>query len=196
VITQAQFMKIFPDAKEPHVWVAALNKLLPVFDIENIPAFLAQCGHESQGFTRMVENLNYSAAALLATWPRRFTPETAQKYARKPVEIANKVYSGRLGNGDEASGDGWNYRGRGVIQITGKANYQEFARELNKTLEEVVIYLETKEGAVDSACWYWQTRNLNAVAGDIEKLTKAINGGLNGLADRRAYFAKISEVMA
>lgn len=154
-------------------------------------AFMAQCHHESQGFTRKVENLNYSAKGLMNTWPARFnTQALADAYARQPEKIANKVYSDRMGNGDAASGEGWKYRGRGLLQITGKDSYQAFARVKGIELDEAVKYLETDEGALESACWYWQTRGLNGLAdtGDIRGITKRINGGTIGYAERKELY--------
>lgn len=200
MITVEQFKKCFPANKEPQEWTDALNAVLPLYQINSgarIAHFLAQCGHESIGFTAVKENLNYSADALTATWPKRFPAGLAESYHRQPERIANRAYADRLGNGPEASGDGWRYRGRGVIQVTGKGNYSDFAKSAGKTLEDVVAYLETKRGAVESACWYWKTRGLNSIAdsGDILSLTKRINGGTNGLEDRKARFAKITAVL-
>lgn len=151
-------------------------------------AFLAQVGHESGGLTRWIENLNYSADALVRVWPNRFTPELAGQYARQPERIANKVYGGRMGNGDEASGDGWKFRGRGCIQITGRSNYAALADAAGRRLETLPAWLETPEGATVSALWFWQKNRLNRFvdAGDFVGLTKAINGGTNGLDDRTA----------
>ena len=173
---------------------AALSEVLPRYEIttpERVAAFLAQCGHESVDFTVLQENLNYSAKGLRATWPKRFlSEEAAQPYHRNPEKIANKVYSGRMGNGDEASGDGWRYRGRGAIQLTGKDNYTAFAKSINRSLEETVAYLETLPGAVESAAWFWKRNNLNVLADalDIVTSTRRINGGVIGLEDRRRHF--------
>jgi putative chitinase len=141
--------------------------------------FLAQIGHESGGFVYTVENLNYSAAALLKTWPSRFTPATAEQMARKPEQIANHVYGGRMGN--TQPGDGWKYRGRGLIQLTGRSNYKAAGFEHNPEL------LEQPEGAAMSAGWFWSTNGLNALADrdDVLAVTKRINGGTHGLDDRR-----------
>jgi putative chitinase len=160
---------------------------------KRVAAFKAQCHHESQGSTRKVENLNYSAQGLMNTWPSRFnTQKLADEYARQPEKIANKVYANRMGNGDEASGDGWKYRGRGFIQITGKDNYQAFSRCKGISLDDAVKYLETDEGALESACWYWQTRGLNGLAdtGDIRGITKRINGGTIGIKERTELYNK------
>ncbi|MCL2761394.1 MAG: glycoside hydrolase family 19 protein [Desulfuromonadales bacterium] len=200
-ITIEQFKKLFPANKEADAWVSALNTVLPEYKITTplrIAAFLAQCGHESMGFTAVKENLNYSAEALTKTWPSRFPSSIAPQYARQPEKIANRAYANRMGNGDEASGDGWQYRGRGVIQLTGKDNYKAFAKVINKPIEEIPQYLETKEGAVESACWFWSTHNLNAYADkkDITGATKVINGGTNGLADRQLLYKKALSIIS
>lgn len=158
---------------------------------KRMAAFLAQVAHESGGFNFVQEGLNYSARALMNTWPKRFPNITiANQYARNPVKIANKVYANRMGNGTEASGDGYKFRGRGLIQLTGKDNYSRFARSIGKTLDEAIAYLETSEGAVASAGWYWDVNKLNIYAdkGDFVGLTRRINGGTIGLADRRHHY--------
>jgi len=179
----------------------ALCDVLPKYEIdtpERVAAFLAQCGHESMDFNVLRENLNYSAQGLMLTWPKRFvSTQIANQYARKPEKIANKVYANRLGNGPEVSGDGWKYRGRGAIQLTGKANYQDFADAIGMPLEEVVPYLETIHGAIESACYYWSKHNLNrfADARDIKNLTRAINGGYHGLDQRKQKYIKCLGVL-
>ncbi|MDD5107582.1 MAG: glycoside hydrolase family 19 protein [Desulfuromonadaceae bacterium] len=209
MITAAQFHTLFPNNKQPDVWAAALNAILPKYGIDTplrIAAFLAQCGHESEGFTALHENLNYSAEALAATWPNRYAVdpkakakqpnELAKKLARNPEAIANNCYANRLGNGNEASGDGWAHRGRGAIQCTGRANYINFARSAGKPYAEIAAYLETPEGGVESACWYWKNNNLNVQAdnGRNDIMTKLINGGFNGLADRNARYAAAKQI--
>jgi len=179
----------------------ALCDILPKYQIdtpERVAAFLAQCGHESMDFNVLKENLNYSAQGLMLTWPKRFvSTQIANQYARKPEKIANKVYANRLGNGPEVSGDGWKYRGRGAIQLTGKANYQDFANSIGMTLTDVVPYLETIHGAIESACYYWSKHNLNrfADARDIKNLTIAINGGLHGFEQRKQKYIKCLGVL-
>lgn len=189
-----QLKQIIP--KNPYVtyWHHALVQLLPDYQIdtpERMAAFLAQCAHESGGFTAVKENLNYRAASLRKTFAKYFpTDELAQQYAQKPQAIANRVYANRMGNGDESSGDGYRYCGRGLIQLTGKDNYFWFAESLEITPEEVSEYMETFEGAAQSACWFWETNNLNQWAdrSDILTLTKRINGGTIGLEDRKAHY--------
>jgi putative chitinase len=193
-LTQAQLKQIIP--KNPYVdhWHKALAQLLPEYEIntpQRMAAFLAQCAHESGGFTAIKENLNYRAVSLRKTFAKYFpTDELAQQYANKPQAIANKVYANRMGNGDEASGDGYRYSGRGLIQLTGKDNYFWFAASINLTPEAASEYMETFEGAAQSACWFWETNNLNqwADAGDILTLTKRINGGTIGLEDRKKHY--------
>jgi len=189
-----QLKQIIP--KNPYVthWHSALSKLLPDYGIdtpERMAAFLAQCAHESGGFTAIKENLNYRAASLRKTFGKYFlTDEIAAQYANKPEKIANRVYANRMGNGPEESGDGYRYCGRGLIQLTGKDNYFWFAASLQITPEEASEYMETFEGAAQSACWFWETNNLNQWADtkDILTLTKRINGGTIGLEDRKRHF--------
>jgi putative chitinase len=149
--------------------------------------FFAQVTHESGGFGVMTENLNYSADGLLKIFPKYFSAESAASHARNPQMIANRVYANRLGNGDTASNEGWSYRGRGFIQLTGKDNYSKFALSIGKSLEDTVKYLETVEGALESAAWFWNSRNINAKADldDVTAVTKLVNGGTIGLDDRK-----------
>ena len=152
--------------------------------------FLAQCGHESGGFKITQENLNYSADGLCKIFGSHFHGiEDANNYARQPELIANRIYCNRMGNGDEASGDGYRYCGRGLIQLTGKSNYQAFAASIETPIEDIPAYLATFEGAAQSACWFWEQNNLNrfADANDVKGLTKAINGGFIGLEDRQQH---------
>ena len=199
--TQQQLAQLIPGNPYVSQWYQALSMILPDYDIDTPPrvaAFIAQCAHESGGFKFLKENLNYRAESLMRTWPSRFpSMEVAQQYAMQPEKIANKVYSSRMGNGDEASGDGAKYIGRGLIQLTGKDNYQRFAQSIDTPLEEIPEYLSTFEGAVQSACWFWETNNLNqwADAGDILTLTKRINGGTIGLEDRKKHYAHALHVL-
>ena len=182
-------------------WCDVLNVLMPKYDIDSpqrIAAFIAQCSHESGHFEKLVENLNYGAKGLVMTWPKRFTtPELANKYARQPEMIANFVYANRLGNGDESSGDGWKYRGRGLIQLTGKYNYQSFANSIEMNLEDVIGHLETKQGAAEAACFFWTNNKLNSYAdvGDIKGMTKVINGGYIGLPEREENYKKALNIL-
>ena len=199
-ITREQLAQIIP--KNPYIdqWCSALNKLLPDYGIDTpqrVAAFLAQCAHESGGFVFLKENLNYRAASLRKVFPKYFpTDELAQQYEKQPEKIANRIYGSRMGNGDEASGDGFRYCGRGLIQLTGKNNYEAFADSIETPVEEIPAYLETFEGAVQSACWFWETNNLNRFAdtNDILTMTKRINGGTIGLEDRMKHYAHALEV--
>lgn len=200
LLTTKQFKQLFPANREPEGWTAALNAVLPKYGIttgERLAAFLSQCGHESQGFTVLRENLNYSADALRRRFGSHFPGDLAEQYARQPERIANRVYAGRMGNGPEESGDGWRFRGYGPLQITGRDNRSAFARAIGKSLEEAEAYILTKEGGVESACWFWTTRSLNflADARRFADITKRINGGLNGLEDRKARYAQALTLM-
>jgi putative chitinase len=180
----------------PHIehWYEALAQILPDYDIntpQRIAAFIAQCAHESLNFKFIKENLNYKAASLRKTFAKYFpNDEIAAQYALKPEKIANRVYANRMGNGDESSGDGWRYCGRGLIQLTGKNNYENYAMSLEISVEEASEHLQTFEGCVQSAAWFWEANNLNQWAdkGDILTLTKRINGGTIGLEDRIKHY--------
>jgi len=181
-------------------WFEALSKILPDYDINTVPrvaAFLAQTAHESGGYRALTENLNYRAETLSKVWPSKFPPDVAQQYAHNPEAIANRAYANRMGNGPEESGDGFRYCGRGLIQLTGKANYTAFAQSIDTPVEEIPEFLGTFEGAIQSACWFWENNNLNAVAdaGDLVHMTKIINGGTLGLDDRTARFQHACQVL-
>lgn len=175
-------------------WLTPINEAAADYSINTavrMAAWLAQCSHESGGFRVTVENLNYGAAGLLNTWPSRFTKETAEEYARSPEKIANHVYSNRMGNGDEASGDGWKYRGRGLIQLSGKSNYEAFGTSAGIDAVGDPDQVASATYAARSAGWYWQEHGLNALADkntlkDFREITQTINGGQTGAADREA----------
>jgi putative chitinase len=203
-LTLAQLQQLLP--KNPYVqqWHHALEQLLPDYEIttpQRIAAFVAQCAHESAGFTALKENLNYRAATLRKIFPKYFPDDaTANYYASLPDKqqaIANLVYANRMGNGSPESGDGYKFCGRGLIQLTGRDNYSWFAASLNISVEEASEYLQTFEGAAQSACWFWETNNLNrwADAGDILTLTKKINGGTIGLEDRKKHYEHALHVL-
>ena len=190
--------------KEADEWHQALVKILPKWKIttpNRVAAFLAQCAHESTNFTRLEENLNYSWQGLRKIFPRYFPSDSlAQQYHRQPEKIANRVYddanrSSKLGN--VAPGDGWRYRGRGIIQLTGKSNYLAFAADMGMSLDKVVEYVQTKEGAMESAAWFWNKRNINAPAdqGDIEQVSELVNGGTIGLQDRLDKYDKALRIL-
>jgi len=192
--TKAQLKEMLPRNQYLQNWYDALNSILPEYDIntpQRVAAFLAQCAHESGGFVFLKENLNYKAASLRKVFPKYFPDDAiAAAYAGKGEMIANRVYANRMGNGDEASGDGFRYCGRGLIQLTGKDNYTFFAASIEVPVEEASEYLQTFEGAVQSACFFWDQNNLNQWAdkGDILTLTKRINGGTIGLEDRIKHY--------
>jgi putative chitinase len=195
--TQDQLQQIIPQNTHVEHWFEALSTILPDYEIdtpERVAAFLAQCAHESGGFNAIQENLNYRAVTLRKVFPKYFpTDELANAYANMPNKqeaIANRVYASRMGNGDEHSGDGYRYCGRGLIQLTGKSNYSRFAESIDTPLEEITEFLQTFEGCVQSAAWFWEANNLNQYAdsGDILTMTKRINGGTIGLEDRQKHY--------
>jgi putative chitinase len=158
---------------------------------KRIAGFLAQVAHESGGFTAIKENLNYSAKGLMTTFKKYFPDEaTAKQYEKKPEKIANRVYANRMKNGPEESGDGYRFCGRGLIQLTGRDNYTKFAQALDMSLEDTVAYLETPNGALVSAAWFWDNNKLNQYCDrdDFVTLTKRINGGTIGLEDRKHHY--------
>jgi putative chitinase len=202
-LTKQQLQKLLP--KNPYIdhWYDALSKLLPDYDIntpKRIASFMAQCAHESAGFTALQENLNYKPPTLKKLFGKYFPGDLAEQYcskSNKQEAIANRIYANRMGNGDEASGDGFKYKGRGLIQLTGKSNYQAFADSLEITPEEAAQYMHTFEGAAQSACWFWETNKLNncADAGDIVKMTKIINGGTFGLDERIHHYEEFLHIL-
>lgn len=187
--------------KDPGAWLAAVIVACTKFKIDTpkqIAAFIAQTAHESGGYTRLTENLNYSAEALMRVWPRRFpTKKIADAFARQPELIANQVYSGRMGNGPVQSGDGWRYIGRGLKQLTGKDNYARCSKALSVNLVEDPELLLKPMFAAQSAAWFWSANNCGplADAGEFELLTQRINGGLIGLADRKARYDKVMQCL-
>ena len=196
-LTEDQLRQLIPGNPYVSEWHEALSQLLPDYEIDTpqrVAAFIAQCAHESGNFRLLKENLNYRWETLRRLFPKYFpTDELARQYASMPNKqeaIANRIYANRMGNGDEASGDGYRYCGRGLIQLTGKTNYSWFAASLGIPVEEASEYLSTFEGAAQSACWFWETNNLNRFAdvGDIRGLTRAINGGFIGLDDRIKHY--------
>ena len=195
--TQAQLAQLIPGNPYVDHWYEALCTILPDYSIDTpqrVASFLAQCAHESGEFKALKENLNYRPETLRKIFPKYFpNDELARQYASMPNKqeaIASRVYANRMGNGPEESGDGYRYCGRGLIQLTGKQNYQAFADSIETPVEELPEYLATFEGAVQSACWFWETNNLNQYAdsGDILTMTKRINGGTIGLDDRIKHY--------
>ena len=195
-ITKEQLRQIIP--KNPYVdhWHGVLSKLFPDYEINTparMAAFLAQCVHESGGFTTLKENLNYRPVTLRKIFGKYFpTDALAEEYCSKPNKqeaIANRVYANRMGNGDEASG-------RGLIQLTGRDNYSWFAASIEISPEDASEYLQTFEGAAQSACWFWESNNLNTFAdvGDLLTMTKRINGGTIGMEHRKHEYQHAMKV--
>lgn len=191
--TQQQLAQMIPGNQYVEYWYNALMQLLPDYDINSevrVANFVAQCAHESGNFRVIKENLNYRWQSLRKVFPKYFpTDQVAMQYANHPNKqeaIASRVYASRMGNGPEETGDGWKFCGRGLIQLTGRNNYQAFADSLEMSIDDVPEYLATFEGAAQSACWFWESNNLNrfADARDVKGLTRAINGGYIGLEDR------------
>lgn len=203
MITLEQLQQIFPQTKNPvlEAYIGSLNKYMEEGEINTkmrVAAFIAQVGHESGGLAITQENLNYSIDGLLKIFPKYFTSrEQAAQYARQPEKIANRVYASRMGNGPESSGEGWKFRGRGLIQLTGKENYTKFAEHCKLSLEETITFLQTPAGACSSAVWFWTARNLNRYAdeADMLRITKIINGGENGLDHRMALYSIAMSVL-
>jgi putative chitinase len=192
--SKEQLSQLIPGNQYIDHWYEALCTLLPDYEINTpnrVAAFLAQCAHESGGFKALKENLNYQAASLCRVFPKYFpNMDIANQYAHNQEAIANRVYGGRMGNGPESTGDGFKYCGRGLIQLTGKQNYTKFAESIDTPIEDIPEFLGTFEGAIQSACWFWETNNLNQYAdsGDILTMTKRINGGTIGLEDRQQHY--------
>lgn len=203
MITLELLQEIAPNTKAEKLegFVEGLQDACDRFEINTVSrlsCFLAQVAHESGGFNAVKENLNYGAKGLMTTFHKYFPDEhTALAYERQPEKIANRVYANRMGNGDEASGDGFKYRGRGLIQLTGHDNYHAFASDMGLSIDEAIEYLETYEGAAMSAAWFWWRNNLNTWADqeDMLTLTKRINGGTIGLEDRKHHFAMVKEAL-
>ena len=195
--TESVVHHLIPKVKNFDEWYINLSNILPEYDIDTphrVAAFMAQCGHLMQ------ENLNYSAKGLVGTFKKYFPTEAdAKPYERNPQMIANRVYANRMGNGDESSGEGWYFRGRGIVQITGKNNYTKCSQSLfenNMLVENPDLLLEA-EYAIHSACWFWSAARLNELAdiGDIKTMTKRINGGYIGLEDRINHYNHAIEIL-
>lgn len=202
ILTLEQLAVIMPKlslakALSFHQFLLSALKEFEINTPARIAAFLAQIAHESIDLTVFEENLNYSAQALVKTWPTRFDITKASGYARKPEKIANHVYANRLGNGDEASGDGWRYRGRGPIQLTGKENYKNYGDELKIDLVKNPELLALPEHGFRSAGLFWKKKGLNELAdkGEFKKITLRINGGYIGLAHREEIWKRAKEVL-
>jgi len=194
-VTLDQLWNFFEDTDDfvLEKFVDPINKVIEEFEIntpQRISMFLAQIGHESGGLTKLHENLNYKAARLSQIFPKYFRDVDPDDYANNPEKIANRVYCNRMGNGNEASGDGYRFRGRGAVQLTGRSNYTSCGEDLEVDLIANPDYLETPEGAIRSAAWFWDQHDLNdwADKGDVVTVTKKINGGTIGLDERKELY--------
>jgi len=183
-------------------WYNAMIEMFPKYEITNknrVAGFLAQTAHESANYKTLSENLNYSSKALDAIFGKYFkrAGRDAGEYHRQPEKIANVIYANRMDNGDTASGDGWRFRGGGILQLTGKYNYKKFGGSVRMTPESAVEYVRTPKGAIESACWFWETNDINhhCDTDDIVMMTKRINGGTIGLADRKKHYIHALEVL-
>lgn len=205
MLNGATLKQAFPECTDADGWAAALEGALNRFHIntpDRLCAFLAQTSHESGHFNRLEESLFYrTPGRLMAVWPKRFPDETtALPFVQNPERLANFVYAKRMGNGDEASGDGFRFRGRGLIQLTGRSNYRQAGEALGIDLEQTPDRLTAKEVAALSAAWYWDSRGLNALADhqqgdddleDFTEITRRINGGTVGLKERFAVYTRL-----
>lgn len=192
MVTSPQLKSIM--GGNPVEWVDPINTAIEEFGVRDIAAFLAHVGHESQRLTRVVENLNYGAPGLLATFPKYFNEKQAEQYARRPEAIASRVYANRMGNGDEASGDGWKFRGKGLIQVTGRDNHVSCGAVLGQDFENEPDLLMAPVFAARSAGWFWAWRKLDGL--DLRTSTLRINGGMNGYADRELLFTLACKVLS
>lgn len=210
MLTAQTLQKIFPQCPDPERWAQALTPAMERYGIDTparMASFLAQTGHESAQFSRLTENLRYrSAKRLMQVWPKRFPSEpVAAPYVDNPERLANFVYARRLGNGDASSGDGYRYRGRGILQITGRSNYAAVGQALGLDLIGNPDLLLQPEQAAMSAAWFWDSRGLNALADDrtddddledFTRITRLINGGTVGLRERLALLQQLEPALA
>ena len=194
-LTKDHIIHILHGNADAAAWADAALEILPKYEIttpNRIAGFFAQCGHESMNFTVLSENLNYKAETLEKLFSKYFSKagRNAADYAKQPEKIANVIYASRMGNGDTVSGDGYRFRGRGVVQLTGRDNYTAFGKSVDMSPEQVIDYVQTKKGALESACWYWNSRKINLACDEVDlvKMTKLVNGGTIGLEDRRKHY--------
>lgn len=205
--TQEHLAAMIPGNSKVEEWYAALCDILPKYGVvtpRRVAHFVSQCAHESNNFRSLEENLNYSEAALNSVFGRYFgepPKRNAAEYARNPEKIANYVYmdefrSARGALGNTQPGDGWRFRGRGLKQLTGRNNYAAFGKTVGMSAEEAADYVATEKGAIESACWFWSSNNLNSIADtdDVVLMTKRINGGNIGLEDRQSRYTKALEI--
>lgn len=187
-----------PGCREPQLWAPALDKAFQKYDISEpaeIIDFLAQLAHESQSLNRVAEDLVYTAARLMVVWPKRFPDlKSTSEYAGQPEKLANFVYGGRLGN--DLPGDGWKFRGRGPLMVTGKTNYGRVGAALGLPLLKAPQLLQDKPVGAMAAVLFWHDHDLGAILGDVEHDTRVVNGGLTGLAERQAHHTKLEQIWA
>ena len=206
ILTKDMLAAMIPGNDKVDMWFEAIQEIFPKYEIntpERMAGFIAQCAHESNNFRSLEENLNYSEDALLRVFGRYFgkAPKaSASEYARNPEMIANRVYNDEFRKykmGNTQPGDGWMFRGRGLKQLTGRENYTKFGKSVKMSAEQAAEYVATEKGAIESACWFWNNKKLNAIAdtGNIKKLTKVINGGDIGLADRTSRYDSAIEIL-
>ncbi len=200
-LTEEKLKQIIHNNPNYQEWYNLLIKFLPKYQVntpKRVAAFLANVAHETGDFKILQENLNYSRQRLLTVFPKYFNTSNVDKYARKSIAIASRVYANRMGNGPEETKDGWTYRGKGLIQITGKKNTLDVSKHVNKSLEETCKYLLTKEGALVGSLYFWQKNKINAIAdtGDISRVRKAVNGGSIGLADTSSRYRYIIKLLS
>jgi putative chitinase len=199
-LTKEQIIHILHGNADAAAWADAAMEILPKYEINTpnrIAGFFAQTCHESMNFTALSENLSYRAETLEKLFSKYFSKagRNAADYSKQPEKIANIIYGGRMGNVQE--GDGYRFRGRGVIQLTGRDNYTAFGKSVGMSPEQVIDYVQTKKGALESACWYWNSRKINTACdnNDIVLMTKLVNGGTIGLEDRRKHYEQALAVL-
>ena len=199
-LTKEQIVHILHGNADAAAWADAAMEILPKYEINTpnrIAGFFAQTCHESMNFSALSENLAYRTETLEKLFSKYFSKagRNAADYSKQPEKIANIIYGGRMGNVQE--GDGYRFRGRGVIQLTGRDNYTAFGKSVGMSPEQVIDYVQTKKGALESACWYWASWKINAACdnSDIVLMTKLVNGGTIGLEDRRKHYEQALAVL-
>jgi putative chitinase len=202
MLTKDHIIHILHGNADAAAWADAALEILPKYEINTpnrIAGFFAQTCHESMNFSVLSENLSYRKETLEKLFSKYFSKagRNAADYEKQPEKIANFIYANRLGNGDTASGDGFKFRGRGIVQLTGRDNITAFGKSVGMTPEQAIDYLQTKKGALESACWYWNSRKINIACDerDIVKMTKLVNGGTIGLDDRKKHYEQALAVL-
>ncbi|MFZ9404036.1 MAG: hypothetical protein ACO25Q_06925 [Sediminibacterium sp.] len=193
--------QIIPSAKYgSNVWYKELKNLLPIYKItslNSVSAFLAITIYESNGYMQIEESFNYDTDTLVKLWPKHFTNVSAKAYAFKEQSIANKVYANRFGNRNEESGDGWNYRSRGLLPLIGKEKYKKFAQVAGLDLDECISYLESPHGIIHAACWLWDLNKFNDYANrkDIQSIVSLLTNSLLNIDDHTENFNIIKNIL-